>query len=345
VQVGWFSWLSRISSAAAAAALFGSYVEGILPGLANWHVSALLTGLMLGVLALMNYVGVKVGARVSTVTLIARLVPLALLIAIALPILVERTSARQMLSIEGHPGANWFEALLLISFLFGGYETAMMALGEVKDPRRSAPFALGIGMFVCIVVYTLCQWVVVDTIGASPTPRPLADAARQVMGNSGALLISLAALVSTVGYLSACVLNVPRLMFAISEQGDFPRWFSRVHPTFKTPHVAIITFGVLVFILAATGGFRFSVMISAGARLITYGSVCAALMPLRRKDVGKDMFRMPFGPLLSIIGVLMALIMVSSIRSSGAIVMLITSAVALGNWLFARRRESLKVAA
>jgi amino acid transporter len=186
---------------------------------------------------------------------------------------------------------------------------------------------------------------VVGTIGASATPRPLADAARQVMGSSGALLISLAALVSTVGYLSACVLNVPRLMFAISEQGDFPRWFSRVHPTFKTPHVAIITFGVLVFILAATGGFRFSVMISAGARLITYGSVCAALIPLRRRDAGKGMFRMPFGPLLSMIGVLMALIMVSSIRSSGAIVMLTTFGVATGNWLFVRKKHFSKAAA
>jgi len=244
------------------------------------------------------------------------------------------------MTITGHSGANWFEALLLISFLYGGYETAMMALGEVTEPRRSAPFALAVGLLVCISVYSLCQWVVVATIGSSTSPRPLADAAGQVMGPEGALLISIAALISTVGYLAACVLNVPRLMFAISEQGDFPPWFSRVHPRFQTPHIAILIFGLLILALSVTGGFRFAVMISAGARLITYGSACAALIPLRRMRGMEEGFRLPLGPLFAILGLLMAIVMVASIRSSGAEVMLLTFVIALVNWWWVKQRRT-----
>ena len=339
IQVGWFSWLSRVASGAAAAALFGTYCGGVLPLLGKSFWPVLLVALMLGTLVTLNYVGVKSGARVSTTTLIARLLPLTLLIVVAIPRLGQHSAVADVLAIRGHSGSNWFEALLLISFMYGGYETAMMALGEVKDPRKSAPFALGIGFLVCVLVYSLCQWVVVATVGANSTARPLADAAGMLMGPAGALIISLAALVSTVGYLSACVLNVPRLMYAISEQGDLPHWFTRVHPRFRTPHVAIAVFGILVFVLAVTGGFRFAVTISAGARLVTYGSACAALIPLRRREKDGNAFVLPLGPLFSVLSVLMVLVMVAAVRSSGAIVMLITFFLALINWMIVRGRR------
>jgi basic amino acid/polyamine antiporter, APA family len=344
IQVAWFSWLSRIASAAAGAALFGIYMEGLFPKLETTYARVLVIGAMLSVLAVLNYVGVKSGTHVSTATLIARLVPLAILVATAVPLLA-RTSRSTLLNFGASSGANWFEAMLLISFLYGGYETAMMALGEVKDPARSAPFALAAGLLVCIAVYSLCQWVVVATVGASASPRPLADAAARVLGPGGALMISVAALISTVGYLAACVLNVPRLMFAISEQGDLPRWFNRVHPQFQTPYVAIIVFAVLVFLLAVTGGFRFAVLISAGARLITYGSACAALIPLRRRSDQIPGFRLAAGPLFAVMGVLMAVVMVSAIRSSGAEIMLLTFVIALANWLWVLRRRSSAAAA
>jgi amino acid transporter len=345
VQVGWFSWLTRVASAAAAASLFGDYLQGLAPALATGIARTTAMAMMLVVLVLMNYMGVKNGATVSTATLIARLVPLAVLIAFGLPPIVQRSSAAQMLAVGGHRSGDWFEALLLISFLYGGYETAMMALGEVKEPRKMVPFALAVGLLTCILLYSLCQWVVVVTIGASATPRPLAEAAVQVLGPKGALLISLAALISTVGYLSACVLNVPRLMFAISEYGDFPRWFSQVHPRFYTPHVAIVVFGAVVFLMGATGSFRWAVALSAGARLITYGSVCAAVIPLRRRQQKADGVRIPLGPVFSMMGVLMALVMIVRVHQREALVLLATAAIAGINWLIVRRRKATASAA
>jgi basic amino acid/polyamine antiporter, APA family len=342
IQVGWFSWLNRIASAAAGASIFGSYASGLAPSLDNRPGHTIAMGVVLGGLVAMNCIGVKSGAGVSTATVIARLVPLAVLIAFAVPLMLQRTSVAQMLAVKSHTGADWFEAFLLISFLYGGYDTALMSMGEVENPRRSAPFALAAGLVTCIVVYSLCQQVVVVTVGASTTPRPLAEAAGQIFGTRGALMITVAALISTLGYLSASVLNVPRLMFSISEHGDFPGWFRRIHPRFQTPYVAIIVFGILVFAMAATGSFRWAVAISAGARLITYGCACAALIPLRARAASAKAFRIPWGPALSALAVLMTLVLIARVHQREATILMVTAAIAALNWWFVTRRNTRK---
>jgi APA family basic amino acid/polyamine antiporter len=72
------------------------------------------------------------------------------------------------------------------------------------------------------------------------TQRPLADVARLVMGWDGAGLIAIGALISVYGYLSAKILAVPRLTFALAERGDFPSFFAAIHPRFRTPHISIL---------------------------------------------------------------------------------------------------------
>ena len=71
-------------------------------------------------------------------------------------------------------------------------------------------------------------------------------------------------------------------MFALSTNGDFPAFFSKLHSRFRTPHVSILCFATFVWLLAVTGTFRWALALSAGSMMIVYGTVRATLIRFRR---------------------------------------------------------------
>ena len=73
------------------------------------------------------------------------------------------------------------------------------------------------------------------------------------------------------------------LLFSMAERGELPSALARVHPRFKTPHVAILVYATLTLALAWTGTFESTATLSAIVRLVTYGLTCGALLVLRRK--------------------------------------------------------------
>jgi amino acid transporter len=335
LQVGWLAWLVRVTASAAAANLFAIYLAEFWPQAKDPFARALVLTLFVGVLAAVNYRGVAAGAQFSSVFAVAKLVPLAVFIGVGLFFVGQ---ARPAESAAATPGA-WLEAVLVLIFAFGGFEAAMMPMAEAKDPRRDAPFALFMGLVICAVVYTLIQLVVQGVLPAPvATDRPLALAARQFLGPAGAVLLTLGALVSLYGYLSGQMLSTPRLTYAFAEQEDFPAFFAAVHPKFRTPHVSIVIFALLVWTLSLAGTFRWNVTLSAVARLFTYGLVCAALLVLRRKQPSAAAFRLPVGRVLAVLGIAFSLVLLSRMGRNELLIVLATAIVAFLNWGWVRRR-------
>jgi amino acid transporter len=249
-------------------------------------------------------------------------------------------SAVVALSDVAAPGIkNWFEVLLLLSFMYGGFETALMPLGEVENPRRVVPFALGIGLALCIAIYSLIQVAVLNTPGAGGSARPLAVVASTLFGPWGAVLTNIGALVCIYGYLSASVLGSPRLAYALADKGDFPPFLARLHPRFGTPHLSVVLFGLCTWAIAVTGSFRAALALSVGARLVTYGTTCAALMPLRHFHPERLGFTIPFGPIFSVLGVAMTLVLVTRVHQREAIALAATGILASLNWWWISRRQ------
>ena len=204
-------------------------------------------------------------------------------------------------------------------FAYGGYETALMPGGEVKDPKRDYPFALFAALIACTIVYTLTQLVVVSMLPSSMvTQRPMAVVAQLMAGPHGAVLISFGVLLSSYGYLSANLLGFPRILFAMAEQGDMPPIMAKVHRRFRTPHVAILFFAVLLLAFSIAGSFQWNLFISAVSRLLYYGTVCAALPVLRRmQDVPAAEFRLPLGDFVSGLAVGLSLLLFPRLDKAG----------------------------
>jgi amino acid transporter len=330
--IAWLLLLTRIAAPAAAADLFASYLGQFVPGLHGKLAEICLSAVLIGHLALLNYIGVKTGKTVSDIFTTVKVGLLLLFIVAGLAIPWFRPELRLPLHFGTTTAKNWFEALLLLVFGYGGFEGALIVGGESRNPKRDMPFALLTALLLQVFLYTGAVYVVVGTLpDAGASQRPLADAARIFLGDWGATAIGIGALISTYGYLSANLLHSTRITFALAEQGDFPKFFARIHPRFRTPHISIFLYALAVFGFAALGDFRWNAVLSAATRLIIYGAMAIALIIFRKRS-GPAPCSLPLGPVFSAAALLIVLVLLSRIGFGEAVVLGLTAAMALVNW-------------
>jgi amino acid transporter len=308
IEMAWLTYLVRLTAAATNANLFVIYLAEFWPRATGPLESRVLLALVLFPLVATNYRGLRGGVGTSTVFALAKLAPLAVFVIAGLFVMATGGGAPPS-ETEGRATAGtWLEAILLLVFAYGGFESALLPLGEARNPRRDAPAALFTALGLCALLYTLVQLVVLAMLAdPAATDRPLATAAQVFLGPFGAGLMAAGALVSVYGYLAAAMVNVPRLIYALAAEGDLPPRLASVHPRFRTPHVSIAIFAATVWIFAAAGGFLGNLSLSAVSRLLTYGMVSVALVVFRRQErigagVDPAWFRVPGGPLVAALG-------------------------------------------
>ncbi len=338
IEMGWMLWLVRVAAPAATANLFVIYCGEFWQGAKDPLPRFLILTFLYGLLTVINYRGVKGSAQVSNIFTVAKLVPLFLVAIAGTCYLLAGHRTSHLFTIGA--GSDWPKAALLLVFAYGGFETALTPLGEAKNPRRDVVFALFTALITCTLLYTVIQWVVV---GVLPDPghseRPLADVARLALGPGGAAFVSVGALVSVYGYLSANMLGVPRITFALAENGDFPSIFASIHPRFRTPYVSVLAFALLSWLLALLGTFTWNATLSAVARLLYYGLVCASLPVLRRKQPGAGLVRLPGGIFFAVLGSGICTLLIAGVNRSGSMILLATALAAMLNWLLVRSRN------
>ena len=336
LQVGWMSLLTRLTACAAGMNLFVAYVGEFWPEATQPLPRLLLISAFLSALAAVNYRGVGAGTLMSNVSVVAKLLALGLVSVAGVAWLAVHPPVALPPPLAGYD--DWLKAMLLLLFAYGGYEAALNPMGEARNPRGDVAFALFVALAVVAALYSLLQLIVVSVL-ADPahSQRPLADAARVVLGPAGAALISLGALVSVYGYLSANLLTVPRSMFALAERGDFPAVFGRIHPRLHTPYVSIVVFAALVWGFSQFASFSWNVTLSAVARIAYYILVCAAVPVLRRMQPQAAAFRLPGGWLLPGLGIAICIVLLTRVDFGKSVVLLLTIGIGLVNWVVVRR--------
>ena len=236
------------------------------------------------------------------------------------------------------PLADVGTAALLLIFAYGGYEVTGVPAGEASNPKRDVPFAFVATILIVSAVMTLTATVatgLLPDVGATKTP--IADASALIMGAFGGLLVSVGSVVSMTGNNMGQLLSGSRTVFALAEHGDLPAVFARVHPVYRTPHVAIAFTGLVLVALALTGSFVFLAAVSAVARLVVYLSACGATLRLRGAHmadrVAPAQFTVPLGPVIPIL----AMLITSSILAGATSQQLLSgvAALAVGGVLFA----------
>ena len=336
--VAWLTWLTRIAAPAAAANLFCTYTAQFFPSLATRKGELLILALLIGQLALFNYFGVKTGKHVSNFFTAVKVSFLLLFVVAGVAALAFQPAIRVAFSPPATSAQNWFSAMLLLVYAYGGFEGALFVGGETKDPKRNTPLALLTALAVVCVIYTAVQFVVVAILpDAGSSQRPLADAAQRFLGSTGATAIALAALISAYGYLSANLLHAPRVTFSLGKEGDFPSFLAAVHPKYRTPYISILVYALLVLVFAALGDFQWNATLSAVSRLAVYGAMAISVPVLRRRRDAKAQFQLPVPYLFSGLALLFSIVLLTQIGRGEFMVVGATCSIALINWFLVRR--------
>ncbi|HSL24531.1 MAG TPA: amino acid permease [Vicinamibacterales bacterium] len=333
-EVGWMFFLSRLAAAAAIGNALVSYAAYFLPDLGAGFPRVALLTIVLGGFAAANVAGVRYGAAIVNVFTIAKLGPLLLFVAAGW--WLTRPEAYRLFDLAH--AAPLREASLLLIFAFGGFENAAVPAGEAKLPRRHVPIALVAAIALTAVLYVLIQIVAIAALPSiAESETPLASAAAAFLGAPGAAILTLGAVISTAGSVSALSLVGPRILYALGAGRQMPAALARVHPSFRTPHVAIVVFAACAWAVAIAGSFAELAAISAIARLVFSATTCLAVPVLRRRGDRPARFLLPGGPVIPLLGAAVAVWLLTAISARQAVAGLLAAGTgALLYLLFAR---------
>jgi amino acid transporter len=309
-EVGWLTWLARLTAFAANANLLVQYLGFFFPAAAVGTGRALLITAAVAPLIAINILGIRDAMVAGNIFTVGKLLPLALFAGVGL--FFANPSGFHLGAVPTYH--NFSMSVLLSLYAFTGFEMAVIPGGEMRNPRRDIPTALPTGMAVIVGIYILVQ---LTCIGNLPqlarSQRPLADAATRFLGPAGAILITIGVVLSLAGNLNATLLAASRLLFAMAEREDLPPFLARIHGRFHTPIWSVSITGLIMLGLTLSGTFLSQLTISTIARLCAYIFTCAAVIAFRRKrNAPPAALLLSAGPLAAVCAIAIAIWLLSN---------------------------------
>jgi APA family basic amino acid/polyamine antiporter len=279
--------LTAIAAVAGVVNVFVNSLAGLMPWLSNPIIRVVVMFLVYGVLVGINIRGVREGAGAVTVVTIAKLLPLLLFLCVGIFFIHPAN-----IGWSGWPGSKALgDSVVLLMFAFVGIEVALIPSGEVKNPARTVPRSAYLALVITTIIYIMIQVVAQGTLGADLANypnAPLAEAAAKFLSHAGHTILLAGATISAFGFVTSDILSSPRMLFAFGRDGALPAWFAHVHPRYRSPDVAIVSYAVIAFALSVTGTFEGLAVLSNVAVLLMYLLCCAACWFLVQRDVRAD---------------------------------------------------------
>jgi len=337
---GWTTFaIIECGSIAAVASAFGYVLGTFLPGFsdARWLLPPVripgmhLLGLPLGPWALgltsaraaglvlvaaltwLNLQGIRLGARFQSVITLAKVGALTGLILLGLLM----SPAHAPLAgpyTGGGPGLPLLAAFLVAQvgslFATNGWNYLPYIGGEVRDPGRTLPRALSLGVALVVGLYLLANLAYLHVLGpvgiaTAPAGRVATETLRTLLGPRAGLLMAAAILVSMVGYMNGAILSSPRIYQAMAADGLFFRSASRLSAK-GVPAAALAFQALWTCLLALSGTYGQLLDFIIFAELLFFVLTVAAVFVLRRTRPGHPRpyrtWGYPFTPALYVAG-------------------------------------------
>jgi APA family basic amino acid/polyamine antiporter len=252
-----------------------------------------LSALVLAALTLVNALGVRAGAGTQNVLMVLKIAAILAIVAAGFAL---AGAAHGTLPLVGQtapeapaPATHSFGAAMVpVLFAYGGWQTAAFVGGEVKDPARTLPRGMVLGVIAVVILYLGVNLACLRVLGASGlagTPAPAAALMRAAFGETGARVLALGVAASTLGFLSQSMLTAPRVYYAMAADGLFFRGIARVNARSHVPVRAVVLQGVAATVIALTGEYGRILDTVVSADWIFFGLSAACVFALRRHDM------------------------------------------------------------
>ena len=281
---GVFLYCANVLATGAIAAAATDQLAALFPALAApWARAALILG-WFAFLAFANLRGAAAAARLIEFATLIKLAPLLIFLVVGATLVVPAN-----LPLPAPPVPHDFgRALLLAVFWFAGVHGAVAVGGEVRDPARTLPRAVILGMTGVTLLFCGAQLVAQGVLGPAlaGSATPLADAMGRV-SPALRLLMLVGAAVSMTGWLASDALNTPRLLFAFARDGWLPAWLGGLSARSHAPVRAVLVHLAIGAALALGGTYKRLALVSSLLLVALFLMSCLAAARLRARDVAR----------------------------------------------------------
>ena len=305
-----FGWselvLIRASAVGAIATVFGEYFLrsiGIDPAV-NERTADYLSATAIVFASLVNVRGIRYGAAIAGASTVAKFGALAFLVLASFALGGGAGATTANFTTGGGTVQAGLFGLALISVLwaYDGFADLSFAGGEVAEPQRNLPRAIIIGTIAILAIYlsaNVAYLYVTPVDGIAASRLIAADTMQAIFGQLGVAFISVVVMISAFGALNASMLASPRVFFAMADDGLFFRTVAKVHPTYKTPYVAILLAGALgvAFVLTRTFEQLADTFVLSIWPFYAFGVGALYILRRRRPDLPRP-YKVPGYPVL-----------------------------------------------
>jgi len=272
---------------------FPAPIGDIAVGLSPQRILAIVS---IALLTWINVRGVRTAAFIQTTLTAIKTAALAVLILLGI------TIGRNAGAIAANFGANFWAgggltlavlpvigaAMVGSLFSMDAWNNVGFASGELKNPEKDIPFAMGTGVLVVTTLYVLANvaYLVVlpaDSIAHAPQDRVATAALEAMFGSAGLYIMAIAIMISTFGCNNGLILSGARVYYAMACDNLFFKSAANLHPTFKTPALALIVQAIWTCVLCLSGTYGQLLNFVIFAAVVFYAVTAIGIFRLRRK--------------------------------------------------------------
>lgn len=329
-----------IAALAIAFSLILSNLSGLLFGTPLSALAQTIVAILsIGGLSALNFFGIKVGTLVQQVLLVIKLVPITLIVVLGLLL---GTNAVNLSFDMG--GVGFFEALAMFGFAviatfwaYEGWTNLNSVAGEVTNPGRNIPLSLIVSIGAITALYVLYQVSTFRVLSISELQAIIdggniytgIDAAYVMLGSIGMYVVIGTMLISVFGALNGSIMVFPRVYYAMSKDDVFIPQFGRLHPTYNTPHFAILGSAVVASVLLLFG-LDDLISLIAFAGLLFNLLIFASLFVFRqrRPELARP-YRVPLYPYLPALAIVITALLLVAVYTESLTSSLIGTAIIL----------------
>ena len=212
-------------------------------------------------LTIYNCFGVKLSSILQNVSMVAKLIPIVLIMGGALflgKITPDISIGQQATSSSGGSVVSMIAVAIVASlWAYEGWTNLNSLAEEVKNPKRDLPLALIIGIGGITVLYTLFNYAIYRVLPHDRVVSMIQDGnyylgtevAKTIFGNVGGVLVTLAMVIAIFGSTNGLILAQPRTYYAMAQEGHFFKCFGKLHPKYKVPVAPIVVQCIFSIIL------------------------------------------------------------------------------------------------
>jgi APA family basic amino acid/polyamine antiporter len=341
--VGWALLLAEWFSLVVFPVAFVTYFLTLFPQLSQ-NMQILLKGVFVIIIFLTNTVGIKRASKFNDVLTIAKLSPLVLFIIIGAVFVVlkpEVVSSNLVPFLKGDIH-NFGQALVLIFWAYAGFELSTLPADEIREPGKTLPRAIFMGMLIVMVFYIITNFVIVGAVNQATltsSTAPLVTAANRIVvlgplfASIFGFIIVLGALVSIMGADESGTIGTSRLVFALSIDGLLPHVFAKLHKSFRTPYVSLGAICVTAFVASVAGSLKSLINASVFLLSFTYLATCiTTIFMIQRHPDKATRFRSK--RVVPILGIIFAGFLMTQVGVKQILISLLLMAVGFPIYVF-----------